>query len=594
MKKRVFNFSLLTSVSLVAFSALGLSACATSNSVPAVRLNVSQLTMKVGETKEIKLSVAKSAMNLPVRWFTSNDNVVYFRDTSSGFATAIGEGTAKVTASIGGAFVDCQVTVEPDESDPNAPRLTVTPTSVELVPGDTKQLTVSVNPADTTWTATSDHTEVATVDATGLISAVADGTAKITIAGSNNITKYVSVKVASSGGGGGEENDYAIDVSHPYTYGGTMYIGAAQKNTDITNYLLNAFNSVTRSNIKFQITPMEEKDGVSKFAGPTAVPDVFPYASDQIIEFYNFGCLQSLGSEQSTWIKRAMGQDAYDAVRMNKKTWGFPFSADNGVVMFYDKGAVSDPSEIDTVDKLVAKAKALSKSVRYQAATGYYAAGLLHTFTQGESLYTATHSGTSYTVSTKFATSQAAYDALVYAHDKIFSTTTIRNGDQYPGGNVLATIIDTSNAQDIKSTLGNNYGVAPLPWVDDAHTARLGSYLGYKFFGVNSTLANDKKDLAFTIAQFLASPFAQKARFDQMKTQATILALQDYCKSEPHIAALIQQKSDKATILQLACGSELWSATAKALTTINSESFVPSESNYWSVLADLDDGCHPK
>ena len=79
-----------------------------------------------------------------------------------------------------------------------------------------------------------------------------------------------------------------------------------------------------------------------------------------------------------------------------------------------------------------------------------------------------------------------------------------------------------------------------------------------------------------------------------MKTQATILALQEYCKDEPHIAALMQQKKDKSTILQLACGSELWSATAKALTTINSETFVPSESNYWSVLADLDDGCHPK
>ena len=60
--------------------------------------------------------------------------------------------------------------------------LTLTPTTITLKVGESKQLTATVEPKDQTFTVTfaSDKPEVATVDTKGLVKAIAEGTAKIT------------------------------------------------------------------------------------------------------------------------------------------------------------------------------------------------------------------------------------------------------------------------------------------------------------------------------------------------------------------------------------------------------------------------------
>ena len=59
-----------------------------------------------------------------------------------------------------------------------------------------------------------------------------------------------------------------------------------------------------------------------------------------------------------------MGDAAYNAARLTSVV-GYPFAADNGVVMFYNTDVVKDPSEIDTVTKLFAKADDLDYEVDY-------------------------------------------------------------------------------------------------------------------------------------------------------------------------------------------------------------------------------------
>ena len=138
--------------------------------------------------------------------------------------------------------------------------------------------------------------------------------------------------------------------------------------------------------------------------------------------------------------------------------------------------------------------------------------------------------------------------------------------------------------------MGAKYACAPLPFVDDAKTTRMGSYLGYKFYGVNATLDTTSKTMAHDVAKFLVSSYAQTLRYETFRNKPTITSLQSLCANEPHIAALNKQIEDKATVLLTAAGSELWSATSSALQKVNDKSFPasPTDDQFKAVLAELD------
>ena len=74
-----------------------------------------------------------------------------------------------------------------------------------LTVGDTKQLSYTANPADhdeTTFTWASSNTSVATVDATGKVTAVAEGSAEITVTAENGVSASIIVTVTAAQGGG--------------------------------------------------------------------------------------------------------------------------------------------------------------------------------------------------------------------------------------------------------------------------------------------------------------------------------------------------------------------------------------------------------
>ena len=164
-----------------------------------------------------------------VFWQSSNDGVA--RVTSTGLVNGVTAGTATITASSEGKSATVQVTVTaassgggttpppatpppttPPPSNPAPPapgtpappaptttRVDVTPTSASLVTGRTQQLTATARDAsgavrpDRVFTWSSSAPAVATVDASGLVTAVGPGSATITaradgVSGSASIT----------------------------------------------------------------------------------------------------------------------------------------------------------------------------------------------------------------------------------------------------------------------------------------------------------------------------------------------------------------------------------------------------------------------
>ena len=589
MKRKIFSFSLLVSIGLVAFGVTGLSACSTvPSNVPTIKMEASEINMNIGETKKLNLSVQKGYADYPVRWFSSNENVAYFRNNSVGYVTAVGEGSAIVTASVAGAYVDCKINVSDDGGDPNVARFVLSPTSATMSVGDTKQLSYTVTPEGTTVEFTSDNSSVATVSETGLVTAVAAGTSIVTGFASNGITKYSTITVTEGGSGSGGDLDIAVGDNLKYT--GTLTVGAPEKQMSFMQDLLRDFNRLTNSSISFQVTQVEEGKGAAQFASAKAAPAIFPYASDQIVDFQNLGALTPLRTENVKWIANNMLADASTAARVGSSVLGYPFTSDNGVVMFYDSSLVQ-ASDIDTFSKLWAKASELDLEVDFKLTEGFYAAGALHTYAGGKSLYTLTPTNTGYKSSSKFNGTEGL-QAIKTAFNLLKNNgETLRFGDGAPStSGILATIVDTSYVQSFKSLMGNKYAVAPLPFVDDAKTTRMGSYLGYKFYGVNATLDTSSKTMAHDVAKFLVSSYSQSKRYETFRNKPTMTSLQTICADEPHIAALNQQIEDKSTVLLTAAGSELWSATSSALQKVNENTFPanPTDDQFKAVLAELD------
>ena len=135
-----------------------------------ITVDPSSWTMEVGDKKTLTATVWPASTGSGDLSWTSSNNSVATVD-ANGKVTAVALGTANITASQNGMSATCVITVA---------GISLNKTSTTIVKGRNEQLTASVYPSSTyTWT--SSNPAVATVSDTGLVTAVAKGTATITV-----------------------------------------------------------------------------------------------------------------------------------------------------------------------------------------------------------------------------------------------------------------------------------------------------------------------------------------------------------------------------------------------------------------------------
>lgn len=154
-----------------------------STTVPVTGVTVSptSVTLNLGQTQALTAVVAPSTATTPaVTWASSNPSIASV--STSGVATAVAAGAATITVKTtdGGFTASSAVTVT---STVPATGVTVLPSTVALAPGQTQTLTAAVLPSNVTnklVTWTTSNLQVATVSASGVVTAVAAGSATIT------------------------------------------------------------------------------------------------------------------------------------------------------------------------------------------------------------------------------------------------------------------------------------------------------------------------------------------------------------------------------------------------------------------------------
>ena len=148
------------------------------------------LTLTAGETATLETAVAPDdATHVAISYTSSDDAVATVSDV--GEVTAVAAGDATITAAVDGTALSaaCKVTVLPAIES-----IELNYTALSLRPDGTAQLTYTVAPEDVTYTSSDEA--VATVDAEGNVTAVADGTATITVE-VNGVTAECEVTVST-------------------------------------------------------------------------------------------------------------------------------------------------------------------------------------------------------------------------------------------------------------------------------------------------------------------------------------------------------------------------------------------------------------
>lgn len=164
------------------------------------------VTLQVGSTQQLIVTILPADQTFTVT-FTSDKPEVATVD-AKGLITAVAEGTAHITAQVGKLTRQCIVTVSKQAP---AVKLVVETTALSIKKGDNAQIKYTVTPTDTPVTFTSDKTDIATVDAQGLVTAVAAGSATVTVAAAGQ-QALVAVTVTEDNGGGNTTVDNELPL----------------------------------------------------------------------------------------------------------------------------------------------------------------------------------------------------------------------------------------------------------------------------------------------------------------------------------------------------------------------------------------------
>lgn len=146
-----------------------------------ITISPSPLELAEGTTAQLTATVQPAGASQEVQWAALNTSIVTV--SSSGLVTGISEGTTKVFArSIDYPDVqgECEVTVI---KDPTLKGISVNPSELTLTVGQTQVLQVLYTPdyaANKKVSWKTDNSSVASVSAEGLVTAIAEGTAKVT------------------------------------------------------------------------------------------------------------------------------------------------------------------------------------------------------------------------------------------------------------------------------------------------------------------------------------------------------------------------------------------------------------------------------
>ena len=338
---------------------------------------------------------------------------------------------------------------------------------------------------------------------------------------------------------------------------------------DNVNKMVASFKEAYADQATFSITLEAQQDSETRdtlLADVHNGADVFSMPDDQLYSMISGGVLSPVINTDKVGSENL--EAAIDAASYNDILYAYPYSADNGYFLYYDKNYFSE-DDVKTLDRILQVAAENGKKFSMEFDSGWY----LYTFFGQTGLEFGINADgvTNYcnwnSTENSIKGVDIAQSLLNIASNPSFIS---RPNDSFindiKSGDVIAGVSGVWHAMNIKQEWGENYGACKLPtYTCGGQQVQMSTFTGYKMMGVNSY--SKHPEWAHKLAEWLTNEENQTLRFIDMNQGPSNkkAASSDSVKNIPAIIAVIDQ-SQYGTLQRV--GNTYWNACSAFATTI--------------------------
>jgi len=299
------------------------------------------------------------------------------------------------------------------------------------------------------------------------------------------------------------------------------------------NFLFGAAERYLEANpnldIEFEIAAVSEVElkGFLTLDTPSGA-DVFSFLDDQLPGLVRAGGLAKVQQFKQVVTNRNIPW-TIDVSTFEGELYAYPYTADNGVYMFYDKRYIS-AEEMISLDTILAKAASLNSKINIDQMGGW---GMTMWFIPENTL---AWDGETQTITWNSQNGIEAAQAMMsyYATNLIVDTNALiptlfleNNAGRLESG-IIAAVSGYWQAPDITNILGENMGTMKMPTYTNlvGETHQFGSMVGARLVGVNPFSSQPAQAHAF--ANWLTSEENQTIKAKELKiTPSNFASIQD-------------------------------------------------------------------
>lgn len=294
--------------------------------------------------------------------------------------------------------------------------------------------------------------------------------------------------------------------------------------------------------------------------------DIFSMPDDQLYSLIAGGALSPVVNQDE--VKAANLSDAVDAASYKDTLYAYPYTADNGYFLYYNKAYLSD-SDVQTMDRILEVAAENEKKLSMEFNSGWY----LYSFFG--------NTGLEFGINDDGVTNYCNWNATegkikgVDVAQALLDITTHPGFIAQPDAGFVEGIQDETciagisgvwNAVAVQEAWGDNYSACKLPtYTCNGQQIQMSSFKGYKMFGVNAY--SEHLAWAHKLADWITNEENQILRFQERSQGPAniVAAASDEVGKVPAIAAVIDQS--QYGVLQRV-GNSYWNACTSFADTI--------------------------
>lgn len=309
----------------------------------------------------------------------------------------------------------------------------------------------------------------------------------------------VALVACSSGKKGGSNETY------------NLKLWGSQEDQEFLRTRVEAFKATDPDNTyNIELGVVGEPDAKEKILEDVeASADVFAFANDQLRDLVSAGALYEITKNKDT-ITKENAAGAIDAVTLDDKMYGYPFTADNGYFLYYNNSIITE-DEAKSLDAMVAKAEQEGKKVFFDLSNGWYiasfflgAGGELSLGADGKQV-TDFNNDRGVAVG-EYLRKFASSPAFITGDDAVMNAGAA-------DGSIIAAVSGTWTSNDFQTNFGDGYAATKLPTITlGTEEVQMASFAGFKVYGVNTHTKHPEQAMA--LAEFLSTEESQVLRFE--------------------------------------------------------------------------------